>query len=50
MVSWGDDMDIEKLIALIKTYNAEEENIIRKAYEYARLMHAGKGDKVVNLI
>ena len=42
MVSWGDDMDIEKLIALIKTYNAEEENIIRKAYEYARLMHAGQ--------
>ena len=35
-------MDIEKLIALIKTYNAEEENIIRKAYEYARLMHAGQ--------
>lgn len=35
-------MSIEKLIELIRNYNPEEEEIIKKAYEYAKEMHKGQ--------
>ena len=33
---------IDDLLEHVKTYNAEEVEIIRKAYEYAETMHRGQ--------
>ena len=35
-------MSIERLLELIKTYNKEELDIIKKAYDYANYLHNGQ--------
>ena len=36
------ELTLEKFMELIRTYNKEEEEIIKKAYDFAEMLHAGQ--------
>lgn len=43
-------LTVDDLLNLVKSYNPDEVEIIKKAYYYADNLHSGQKDKVENLI
>lgn len=41
---------VEDLLNLVKSYNPDEVEIIKRAYYYANNLHSGQKNKVENLI
>ena len=43
-------LTVEDLLNLVKSYNLDEVEIIKRAYYYANNLHSGQKNKVENLI